>query len=850
MEDNSNSNQEEESEIKEGDLLNIANNILSLLNYSQKLDNEDDLFLDDFYVSIIGNLLSDNQPEIIPGKTLEEKAEIMNSLVQSLSEAIEVDLSHINGGGIILNHDKVSAKNLLDVMFELIKTIIDNNLEEVEEEKNEGNDKGFSESKKKEKNININNDDINKDINDINDINLNMNMNMNNLSESNNELNKKIKEYQIEENTNELNNNENDINNDNNINIKQSQESSEHKINTSCFEPLHFQKLMNQIKDKENKENNSYMRQTYSQNDLSRYERNREFIEINQENGNNEKDEEGENININNSNNNMESPIMNVSDIDNKELENSSGNKNINNNIYKKKKKKSSDEKNSSNKKKIINNEIPDLINSEEKNVGSSQKKSSNKKSNKKNIFEKDEEKIDLKDIENPEESEVDMNYSENKTANSMPPAFVKINLEEESDVNENIESNGERKKTDSIFDDSHIIKGSQMDKSNRFNDEEEEELEQEEIENNNNFTESKKDSKNNTSQKKNEINSSTNSKIKNNYQQSEHDNQIKSGQKKSQKQTDKKSIKNSNNEQENNINEENSQKSSNNNNNKTSSGENIQIDNEQLKYQIMKEFYKIYGDKLDYLFLKQNSQLSPNLIELALRNIKLAKDKMQIINNNYPPVDDPKIYEYLQKYEKELELMLLNYNKDQKKFEIIKQREISNYSKSLKHKQKLDEIEKIKTEIELERRQKAKDIRNYHNKIKFGNKIYKEALEQEKIKNLENIKYQKEIINKENEEKRKAMITIEKYYKDQIKMLKEILAKEKKERDMEHRAYMIILNQKEREAKEEYKKQLKEIFQKFDEEDRIEQYENENNPEIKRIFDAYYGSSFNDQYV
>ena len=66
----------------------------------------------------------------------------------------------------------------------------------------------------------------------------------------------------------------------------------------------------------------------------------------------------------------------------------------------------------------------------------------------------------------------------------------------------------------------------------------------------------------------------------------------------------------------------------------------------------------------------------------------------------------------------------------------------------------------------------------------------------------------------------------------------------------MEHRAYMIILNQKEREAKEEYKKQLKEIFQKFDEEDRIEQYENENNPEIKRIFDAYYGSSFNDQYV
>ena len=830
---NSNSNQEEESEIKDGDLLNIANNILSLLNYSQKLDNEEDLFLDDFYVSIIGNLLSDNQPEISPGETLQEKAEIMNQLVLSLSQAIEVDLSHINGAGIILNHDKVSAKNLLDVISELIKTIIDNNLEEVQEEKNEENDKNFSESKKKEE----------IKISEVSQV-----SNVINTGENNDDLNKKIKEYQIEENNNELNN-ENEIENDN---MKQSHESSSNnKINSSCFEPLQFQKLMNQMKDKENKENDSYIRQTYSQNDISRYERNREFIEINQENNNEnnyqkEDAEENDNNNINAQENvQNESPIMNVSDIDNKEIELTSGKKTKN------KIKKPSDAENYTSNKKKKSNEIPDLINSEEKKIESSQKKTSNKK-DKKNLFDKEDEKIDLKDIENPEESEIDLNYSENKTANSMPPGFVKINLEEESERKENKDSNIDRKKTDSIFDDSHIIKGSQMDKSNRFNDEEEE-FEQEEYEINNNYTESKNDSKlNNSSQKKkyiiassNKSNSKQNSKMKNkNIQKlsspSENDNQ-KSSQKKSQKLSNQKNLQNSS-EPENNIIEENSQKSSNNNNNKTSSGENIQMDDDQLKYQIMKEFYKIYGDKLDYLFLKQNTQLSPNLIELALRNIKLAKEKMQKINSNIPPKDDPKILEYLQKYEKELEFMLLNYNKDQKKFEITKEREITNYSKSIKHKQKIDEIEKMKTDNELDRRQRAKDVRNYHNKIKFSNKIYKDALEQEKIKNLENIKYQKEIINKENEEKRKAMITIEKFYKDQIKMLKEILAKEKKERDMEHRAYMIILNQKEREAKEEYKKQLNEIFQKFDEEDRIEQYENENNPEIKRIFDAYYG--------
>ena len=159
-----------------------------------------------------------------------------------------------------------------------------------------------------------------------------------------------------------------------------------------------------------------------------------------------------------------------------------------------------------------------------------------------------------------------------------------------------------------------------------------------------------------------------------------------------------------------------------------------------------------------------------------------------------------------------------------------------------MKDNKKIKEIEKKKTDNEIERRRKAKEVRNYHNKMKFANKIYKKALELEKEKNLEEIKYQKELIRKENEEKRKAMMTIEKYYKDQIKILKEILAKEKKERDMEHRAHMLYLNQLEREKKEEYKKQLNEIFNRFDEEERIAEIEDNNRGDIKRIFEAYYG--------
>ena len=686
---NTNSNRDE-SEIKDGDLLNIANNILFLLNHSQRLENEEDLFLDDFYVSIIGNLLSENQPELTPGNTLQEKAEIMDKLVQSLSKAIEVDLPQINGSGIILNHDKESAKNLLDVILELIKTIIDNNLEEVEEDKNEN----ISDKKK-----------------------INNNKNNYNIDDSNNELNKNIEEYQIDENDDLDKNNNNeykikeqnydnkiiddDINENININneynnnnqksdeknIKQSQSSSFQNINSSCFEPLHFQKMMKKIKDKENNIKNSYSRKTYSQNDLSRYERNREDIEINQE----ENDEEND-LNIN---------LSNLSEL-----------------------KKEKNKKNE---------------------IITSDKKSSNK----------EEEKLEQEDLD------IDMNYSENRTTNSMPQGYVKMNLEESDENKENNNLNN-NKKSVSILDDSHLIKGS---KSNKFN--EEEEIEQEEDINN---LDNNLDNIKYSLQKKSEEKNKESNKKK----------EEKSSEKKISKNEINNNIKKEENEKKENE-EENKEEKSKTNTNKNNSEENMELFDENIKYEIMKEFRKIYGDKLDYIFLKYNSQFSQNIIELALRNIKLAKEKMLKLGTNIPSKEDPEIIEFLQKYEKEFEYMLLNYSKEQKYQDIIKQKRINNYNNKIKKNQKIEEINNIKIEKEIQRRQKAKEMKNLHNRIKIGNKIYKEALEQEKQKNLENIKLKKEIINEENEEKRKAMIAIEKYYKDQIKILKEILAKEKK---------------------------------------------------------------------
>ena len=385
-----------DTEIKDGDLLDAANNILSLLNYSQKLENEEDLFLDDFYVSIIGNLLSDIQPEISPGETQEEKAKIMNNLIKTLSKAIEIDLPHIDGAAIVLEHDKVSAKNLLDLISDLIKTIIDNNLEEGEGEEGEENNNQITEKetkieskesndenniynlsseKKDRKKLNLSeSNELNKNIeiyNDENDDNNNENEKNEIIEEINygdaeslkSDKKKKIssgptKNIQIEEkpkekekendllnNINLLTNNStasnkknssrkeeeknitsskkkndksessnkklkeersskknNIINSDNdNHKVNDSQEipdisgnSSILNLNRSCFEQLDFQKMMNKLKDIENKVDNSYLRQTFSQNDISRYERNLADAERNQE-----YEEENENDNHN-----------------------------------------------------------------------------------------------------------------------------------------------------------------------------------------------------------------------------------------------------------------------------------------------------------------------------------------------------------------------------------------------------------------------------------------------------------------------------------------------------------------------------------------------------------------------
>ena len=48
----------------------------------------------------------------------------MNKLLSTLSQSIEEDLPHINWASITLEHDRVSANNLFDIISELIKALL------------------------------------------------------------------------------------------------------------------------------------------------------------------------------------------------------------------------------------------------------------------------------------------------------------------------------------------------------------------------------------------------------------------------------------------------------------------------------------------------------------------------------------------------------------------------------------------------------------------------------------------------------------------------------------------------------------------------------------------------------
>jgi hypothetical protein len=143
--------------------------------------------------------------------------------------------------------------------------------------------------------------------------------------------------------------------------------------------------------------------------------------------------------------------------------------------------------------------------------------------------------------------------------------------------------------------------------------------------------------------------------------------------------------------------------------------------------------------------------------------------------------------------------------------------------------------------ENEIEKKRKAREFKNHQNQLRLCNEIYSKALQLEKERYLEELSSQMELRRIENDEKSKTMMEIEKYYTDKIAILNEILKREKKDREIEHNAQIQLLSQIGRERKGEFRKQIDEVFQRFDEEDRKAEFEDNNQEQIEKILNNYY---------
>ena len=451
------------------EILKIANNILHLLDYSQKLTDEEILFSDEFYISILTNLLTEQNKELIPGQTPEQKVKSLKNLIRTLSDIIEIDLSQINAEGIIMNHDKESAKSLLELIEELIKTLINSNTIEAKEENN-------NKKNKKEENEYESEELINE--NDINSVNIKKLRERMKLSddidnEENENSSYKRKYAELEDGIDNLNDNfeEEEKENENksmNINYNsedKNNESGSRVMNVSHISEMEKNKIQelssSKEKNKKNKkikdiieleENNPSSKKSNTKTNKKKYEEIPNLlinkIKKDTDNNNNiEKENDEESIKYNNyleSNSNMgESNLYGEENYNvpqsvprayNKlHLSNDSNESENSNNHYirsKKKlnKKKEKENQSSNNTNSNINNEknITDEYN-EEINISSTNKKNKEVTLNSKKISENNEQNIQNVNEEEEDDISKSSEYSQNVQKSSKKSSASKI---------------------------------------------------------------------------------------------------------------------------------------------------------------------------------------------------------------------------------------------------------------------------------------------------------------------------------------------------------------------------------------------------------------------------------------
>ena len=731
---NNNEENEQKSEsIKDDGILKIANNILHLLEYSQQLEDEEILFSDEFYISILSNLLTEQNADLAPGETPEQKVKSLKKLIQILSEIIEIDLSQISAEGIIMKHDIESAKSFLELIEELIKTLINSNTNEEEAE-------GTNRDKKNKKEEN---------------------------------------EFESVELINEKNNNS--------ANIRKIRERM---------------KLSDDIENEEN-ENSSFKRK-YAE--LKDGIDNLNDINVNFEEDEIKSEEKEINIdyNLEDKNNESDSRVMNVSHISemekNKIQETSSSKKKSKNNPSSKK----NGTNTKGNKKKL--EEIPNLlIDKIKKNENS-------------------ESKEDEIGKENEESNEEGSNLYEEENYNipqSVPRAYNKLSLSDDSKESEN--SNN------------HYIRSRK--KLNKKNEEKENQS--------SNNTNSNNKEKNITDEYNGDMNiSSANKKnTDNNYL-------------KDSKSTNSKKITENNENNIPNINEEeedisksseyskniekSSKKSSASKKSKTSQNKKISYENmnyieipmsnEEMKYLIKKELRKLYGEKASQYFKKE-------FLELIMENLKAAR-KMIIKLETGQDADDFFSREFFQKYLKEMQKLIKNCVNELNKENLYKKNVIMNLGNNINMIKKLKDSENKEISNDIEFKKNEFDSRNDEKNMNNLNQILmypSYCYELQKKIYLLQTQNQIELNYALEKERENKLEETKKNYEEQISALNKILKRRKKERLNKKKFGELLESSLKEMKKSKLRKQVEDMLDQIDEEDDKINVD-ENNEKIEKI--------------
>ena len=779
---------DDSNDMENMDIVDVANFILAALNYPSQIT-EEELYSDEFYLLVFSTLTTEEEEiKLEPGKTPEEKVENLKIILANLTQLFSEEIPEIDAKKIIMKKDKENAYKLVGLFYTMIQLLIQENMKS-EEEKGDLDDEEIKSHSFNDNRMNLSEKKQTEKMRRNKDEEINLE-NLESLRLGKDKDKKKEKTEKKEEEKEQKTEEEK----------KQPSSSNKKKALNIEDDDIQLDEISNKIKGSSNKKKKE------------------EEIEIVESSPKSSKKEE--NIIINQD---LEKDLEddNIDNIDNSEKSSPS----------KSKKKQITDSEKESGKKKL--NEIPNLLGEEDPN-----------NDNNINIIQKAKNQFEDMRLSEQESSDSRFNNTEKRKAHSVSQSLPKLynpNPEEENEMDfENYNDNEENdfdfeynqdknKKEESQSNSNINMENSSHKKTTEINNIENDN----DLENNTKSIPQSTDNKKEKDSTKKKEKETTNKKSSN---KKEKEIQQQNSEEKKEL-SEKKNTAEAEGENKGDIADYAEQKNS----QEKEENEEPLIE-EEYRYEIMKQFKKIYGDKLDNIFLKHNLQNSHNVFELALRNIKLAKQKMMKIENRYPEVDDLKTKEYILRYEKERQMMEAHYNKEQKKINFFEERAINNFRQNMKDIKKAKEIEARKTENEIERRRKAQEVRNYHNQVKFCNEIYQRALELEKEKKIEKMRKKREQNKKENEEKREAMERIENYYKDQIKVLREILENEKKQKEIEHRAHIKFLSTFAKEKRDEYKKELDNIFLRFEQEEKRNEFERKNKKELNKIFDSYYG--------